>query len=128
MSRSQACASLALAVALVGGTGLRVLAEEPTSGIGAAVGYASPDGTAGGTTLRDVVDPFMGFAPDSPPGPDERYVLLTLRFQAADEKPFNAEPTRVVLRMTKARLVAHQDRPTGRRVAARPRRPGSGSR
>ena len=98
MFRARAAASFALTLALLGGSGLRVLAQDPTSVTGASLEYASPDGTAAGTiTIRDVMDPFVDFAPDGQPGPDQRYVLLDVRFQAADDKPFDAQATRIVL-------------------------------
>lgn len=98
MSRSAVCMSLLLAVGLAGGTSVNALAQDPTSGTQPTLEYTSPDGGAAGTiTVRDLADPFTDFRPDSPPAPDQRYVLLIVRFQAADDKPFNAEASRIVL-------------------------------
>ena len=94
MSRGRVCLSLLLAGCTVLGYGLPTLAQDPTSDI--ALEYSSLDGMQSGTiTIRDIADDFTGFTPDGPPGPDRRFLALTVRFEAAEDKPFDAEPSRV---------------------------------
>ncbi len=98
MSRSRAAATSLLAVALLAGTGLRVLAKDAPRGPDAVLEYSTSDGTQAGTiTVRQIEDPFTGFTPDDPPGPDQRYVELTVRFEAHSDKPFDAQPSRIVI-------------------------------
>ena len=97
MSHVRVGASLLIALGLVGGVGAQAIGQDPSAGPGVLT-YSSGDLTQAGTImLRDIADPFTDFRADSPPGADQRYVLLTVRFQASDDKPFEAQPSRIVL-------------------------------
>ncbi len=98
MSRAAAAVPLLLALGLSAGSPSQMLAQGATGGPDAVLEYSTSDGTQAGTiTVRQIEDPFTGFTPDDPPGPDQRYVELTVRFEAHSDKPFDAQPSRIVI-------------------------------
>jgi len=73
-------------------------------GTSAAVGVAEPrtfsdaDGTALGTiTVRELADPFTEYEPTRPPAEGQRYVMLTMAFEAAQDQAMHADPRAVWL-------------------------------
>jgi hypothetical protein len=75
---------------------------EPGDGGAVAVGeprtFALADGTALGTiTVRDVADPYADFVPTQPPAEGQRFVMLTLAFDAAADQALFADPRAVFL-------------------------------
>ncbi len=98
MSRPAVLVSLALAFGIVAATGLPAVAEDPPTTPGSGIEYVSSDGSQVGTiTVREVADPFVDFAPGASPALDQRYVSLTVRFEATGDKPFDAEPSRIFI-------------------------------
>ena len=98
MSRCAALKCLVLAVGLTAGSPFQVLGQDATSRPDSGLEYTTADRRQAGTiTLRKVDDPFTAFLPGSPPGYDQRYVQLTVRFQAADDRPFDAQPSQIVI-------------------------------
>ncbi|MCY7419907.1 MAG: DUF4352 domain-containing protein, partial [Chloroflexi bacterium] len=72
------------------------------------VPYSDPAGAlAGLVTVRAIEDPFTGFREDSPPGVGLRYVQLNVAFEAAEDKPFEAHPSHIVLQDTEGFLWAY---------------------
>lgn len=51
----------------------------------------------GSVTLREVLDPFIEFEPDSPPAEGQRYVVLDVAFEAAEDQAIWANPGSVAL-------------------------------
>jgi hypothetical protein len=116
MPRIHRCAAILVAIGLVVSANTAAVAQAPPAGVGTAVLYADPAGTeAGQITVKSIEDPFTGYREDSPPADGQRYVLLTVAFQAADDKPFEAHPADIVLQDTDGFLWANADvtRPNG---------------
>jgi hypothetical protein len=107
MSHARSCCiTLSLAAGLLGGTGLPAVAQDP---VDIVYEYTSQDGTqAGSITIREITDPFTptasvgsplpsaaGASPSAEAAlpPDQRYVGLTVRFEAAQDKRLDAEPS-----------------------------------
>jgi hypothetical protein len=64
----------------------------------APIPYLDAEGNQLGTVLvRAVEDPFTGFDPGSPPADDQRYALLTVTFEAAEDQSFATDPYQVQL-------------------------------
>ena len=62
------------------------------------VPYLDDQGNQLGTILiRDFADPYTEFDPASPPGEGQRYALLTLTFEAAEDQAFPTDPYQVQL-------------------------------
>ncbi len=61
--------------------------------------------------MRGIEDPFTAYAPASPPPGDQRYILLTVGFEAAEDKPFEANPGGIVLLDTDGFLWESSDIP-----------------
>ena len=76
-------------------------ARPPDPGTPVAVPYIDSAGVDHGTvTVRSIEDPFAGFDPGAPPAEGQRYVLLTVVFEAAMDQSFWADPNAVVLQDT----------------------------
>ena len=61
--------------------------------IGEPKAFADAEGTPLGTiTVRDVADPYADFDPSRPPAEGQRYVLLTVAFEAAEDQALYADP------------------------------------
>lgn len=61
--------------------------------IGEAKAFTDAEGTAlGSITVRDVADPYTDFEPSRPPAEGQRYVLLTMAFEAAEDQAMYADP------------------------------------
>jgi hypothetical protein len=86
---------LCVTAALVGVTSAAVAQEaEP-------VPFVDAEGNQLGTvTIRGLEDPFTDFDPARPPAEGQRYALLTVTFQAAEDQAFSADPRQVQLRDT----------------------------
>jgi hypothetical protein len=52
----------------------------------------------GSVTIRDFEDPFTAFDPARPPAEGQRYALLTVTFEAVEDRTFAADPWQVQLR------------------------------
>lgn len=101
MSRKTAYAALLLTLGLIAGAGSPALAQDPGIGVDVDVSYVDPEGAlAGLVTVREIEDPFTGFREDSPPAEDTRFVQLTVAFEAADDMPFEAHPSHILLQDT----------------------------
>ncbi len=62
------------------------------------VAYLDPEGTELGTIMiREVADPFTGFEPTRPPAEGQRYALLTVTFEAAEDQTFPTDPRLIQL-------------------------------
>ena len=60
--------------------------------------YFDAEGNQLGTVLvRDYADPFTEFDPASPPAEGQRYAVLTMTFEAAEDQPFPTDPYQVQL-------------------------------
>jgi hypothetical protein len=88
--RAAILGALLLAVSLVGPVSAQ---EEP-----APVPYIDAEGNQLGTILiREFADPFTEFDPASPPAEGQRYAMLTLTFEAAEDQSFPTDPYQVQL-------------------------------
>lgn len=66
-----------------------------------AVPYVDSAGVTHGSVLvRAIEDPFTGFDAGSPPPEGQRYVLLTVVFEAAPDQTFTADPYAILLQDT----------------------------
>ena len=64
----------------------------------APVPYLDADGNQLGTILiRDFADPFTEFDPAGPPAEGQRYAVLTVTFEAAEDQAFPTDPYQVQL-------------------------------
>ena len=54
----------------------------------------------GSVTIRSFEDPFTAFDPARPPAEGQRYALLTVKFEAVEDRTFAADPWQVQLRDT----------------------------
>src|SRR5687767_7489824 len=68
--------------------------------VGDTVGFADDEGGEVQVTVAEVLDPFEEFDPGDPPSADTRFVLVTVAFENAGERPFDADP--FALRLTDA--------------------------
>jgi hypothetical protein len=67
--------------------------EEP-----APIPYTDAQGNQLGTILiRDFADPFTEFEPTAPPAEGQRYAMLTVTFEAAEDQSFAADPYQIQL-------------------------------
>ena len=51
----------------------------------------------GSIAIRDFADPYTGFEPTRPPAEGQRYVLLTVMFEAAEDQAFPTDPRQIQL-------------------------------
>jgi len=92
------------------GDGRRLMPIADLADAGAvAIGEPRPITDATGTTLgtvtlRDVQDPFVDHEPSDPPAEGQRYVLLDLAYEAAEDHALGANPGGVGLVDTEGRL------------------------
>ncbi len=87
-------------VALLGAALLLVAAVGPAAGQdeAAPVPYLDAQGNQLGTILiREFADPFTEFDPASPPAEGQRYAMLTMTFEAAEDQSFPTDPYQVQL-------------------------------
>lgn len=87
-------------VALLGALLLLVAAVGPAAGQdeAAPVPYLDAQGNQLGTILiREFADPFTEFDPASPPAEGQRYAMLTMTFEAAEDQSFATDPYQVQL-------------------------------
>ncbi len=62
------------------------------------VPYLDADGTQlGSITIREVADPYTDFEPTRPPAEGQRYALLTVTFEAAEDQAFATDPRQIQL-------------------------------
>ena len=110
MPRMRRCAAMLVAIGLVVPGNATVVAQAPSIGVGVDVPYTDPAGAeAGLVTIRKIEDPFTGYREDSPPADGQKYVLLTVAFEAADDKPFEAHPSDIILQDTDGFLWSYTD-------------------
>jgi hypothetical protein len=77
-----------------------------------AVPFIDAEGNQLGTvTIRAFDDPFTEFDPDRPPAEGQRYALLTVTFEAAEDQAFAADPWQVQLRDTEGNIYTQQTLP-----------------
>ena len=101
MPRMRTCAATLVALGLVVFSAPVALAQGSPTGVGTDVPYVDPTGAEGGlVTVRKVEDPFTAFREDSPPGADQRFVQVSVAFEAADDKPFEAHAGDILLQDT----------------------------
>jgi hypothetical protein len=82
------------ALGLVTALAAPVAAQEEAT----AIPYLDASGTQLGTmTVRDFADPFTEFDPNSKPAEGQRYALLTMTFEAAEDQAFPTDPRSVQL-------------------------------
>jgi hypothetical protein len=75
-----------------------VAAQDAPIAIGEPLTYVDPEGITRGTvTVTEVADPFTEHDPSAPPAEGMRYVLLTVRFEAAADQTFDASPGQILL-------------------------------
>jgi hypothetical protein len=105
MLRRQACVVGIVLLGIVAGT-IPAAAQDSspsaspaaTDAPSAGVPYTDSQGvTRGRITIRSLEDPFAGFDPAYPPLEGERFVLLTVAFDAADDQQFAADPGQILL-------------------------------
>jgi len=97
-------AAVALSFGFCLGVG-QLAAAQGAGGIGVAVPYTDSDGITRGTVMvKDVADPFTGFATGQDPQAGSRYVDLTVVYEAADDQTFDAQPYYILLRSTDGHL------------------------
>ena len=112
MRRMRRRPAMLVAFGLLLSTSCASLAQEPPTEVGVAVPVADPSGaSAGRIVIRGVEEPFTADAQASPPPSGQRYVLVTVRFEAADDKPFQADPGDVLLQDTDGYLWGNTDVP-----------------
>ena len=70
------------------------------AGVGTEVSYVDAEGGEALVTVSEVVDPFADYDPNSPPEEGTRYALLTVAFENAGQRPFDADPFHLLLRDT----------------------------
>ena len=88
--RAALLGALLISVSVVGPASAQ---EEPTP-----VPYLDAEGNQLGTILiREFADPFTGFDPASPPAEGQRYAVLTVTFEAAEDQSFPTDPYQVQL-------------------------------
>ena len=64
----------------------------------APVPYLDAEGTSWAPILiRDFADPFTEFDPAGPPAEGQRYAVLTITFEAAEDQAFPTDPYQVQL-------------------------------
>src|SRR4051812_20893799 len=103
-----------LLIALAGALATCVtgVAQSPSPAVGTDVPYAdAAAGQAGTVTVRGIEDPFTAYREDSPPADGQRYVLLSVAFEAAEDMPFEASASRILLQDTDGFLWAAADVP-----------------
>ena len=104
MTRSSRPAALAITISLVMTMATPTAAQdEPVE----PVPYTDAAGTQLGTLLvRDLADPFTAFEPTRPPAEGQRYALLTVVFEAAEDQAFPTDPRQVQLEDVDGNLYA----------------------
>lgn len=70
---------------------------QPGSATGSAPFVDAAGERLGTIMIREIDDPFTGFEPNRPPAEGQRYVLLTVTFDAAEDNAFATDPNRVQL-------------------------------
>lgn len=87
-------------------------AVEPGSATGSHT-VIDPAGTQLGTiTIRDMADPFTDFEPTRPPAEGQRYVLLEVVWEAAEDQALPMDPRQLIL--TDANGILYQPTPVPR--------------
>ena len=87
--------------ALLGALALAITMAAPAAAQEEPVPYLDGEGTQLGTiTIREVADPFVDFEPTRPPAEGQRYALLTVTFEAADDQAFATDPRQIQLQDT----------------------------
>lgn len=77
-----------------------------------SVPFIDVEGNQLGTvTIRDFSDPFTEYDPGRPPSEGQRYAMLTVTFEAAEDRPFDADPRQVQLRDTAGNIYAQTTLP-----------------
>jgi len=84
--------------ALSGALALAIVTTGPATAQDEPVPFLDAAGTQLGTiTVREVADPYTEFEPTRPPAAGQRYVLLTLTFEAQEDQAFPIDPRQVQL-------------------------------
>ena len=74
------------------------LGETGVAAVGEPQAITDAEGTSlGGVTVREAVDPYTDFDPNWPPAEGQRYVMLDVAFQAAEDQAMQAAPSGVFL-------------------------------
>lgn len=84
--------------AFLGALTLALVMAVPAAAQDESVPYLDAEGKQLGTiTIREVADPYADFEPTRPPAEDQRYVLLTVTFEAAEDQAFPTDPRQIQL-------------------------------
>ena len=82
--------------------------------MGTPVTYVDAQGVTRGTvTVKEMADPYTAFDPTSPPRRAQRYVLLTLVFEAVEDQAFGVDPYQITLQDTNGYLIGLSGVPLG---------------
>lgn len=80
-------------------------AQERLPRIGDAAPYVNDEGVEIGTiTVTEVVDPAVAFAPNEPPEPGNRYLLITFTVEATADVRFDLDPFQILIQTTDGTL------------------------
>jgi len=91
---------------------LQHLASGAAAAVGTPVTYVDGSGTThGSVTVTELQDPFLDFDPTAPPADGQRYVLLTVVFEAAQDQAMWADPYAVMLQDSQGYLLTNQNVP-----------------
>jgi len=84
--------------ALLGALALAIAMAAPGAAQNEPVPYLDAEGTQlGSISIRDVADPYVDFEPTRPPAEGQRYALLTVMFEAAEDQAFPTDPRQIQL-------------------------------
>jgi hypothetical protein len=97
----------AVATALLVGSTSAVMAQDAEP-----VPFIDAEGSQlGSVNIRSFEDPFTAFDPARPPAEGERYALLTVTFEAVEDRTFAADPWQVQLRDTDGNIYSQTTLP-----------------
>ncbi len=84
--------------ALLGTLTMALVMAAPAAAQSEPVPYLDPEGTElGAITIREIADPYAEFEPTRPPAEGQRYALLTVTFEAAEDQTFPTDPRLIQL-------------------------------
>jgi hypothetical protein len=91
--------------ALLGTFTLALALAAPAAAQDEPVPYLDAEGTELGTiAIREMADPYTEFEPTRPPAEGQRYALLTVTFEAAEDQTFPTDPRQIQLQDSRGYL------------------------